>query len=37
LLVNALIYAAGLGLVLLGHRLRTRRATRTTPDADLAA
>jgi hypothetical protein len=35
-LVNAVIYAAGLGLVALGHRVRSRRAARPEQAADLA-
>ena len=36
LVVNAVIYAAGLGLVALGHRVRSRRAARPAQAADLA-
>jgi hypothetical protein len=37
LVVNAVIYAAGLGLVALGAWLRERRQTRRTAPVDLAA
>ncbi|AGZ45045.1 hypothetical protein [Actinoplanes friuliensis] len=36
LIVNAVIYAAGLGLVALGHRLRSRRTNTNPKAADLA-
>jgi hypothetical protein len=37
LLVNAIIFAAGLGLVWLGHRLGSRRRARAERPVDLAA
>jgi hypothetical protein len=36
-LVNAIIFAAGLGLVWLGHRLRSRRQAKAAQPVDLAA